>query len=183
MSDSCTLTADGTLKDVSKITFYNNPDNNTGHTLETVTAGSRCSGHPSKLSAHIHDTDNVASSSGTRKHAHASSSATEHPVSKKVPMRFISSLDSDNEDTADEDLPSAAPDPGKSSSDKLISQLDDDDDKAESQTASQTVSKSNHTADIQTIFTCIPEGWVCTLCQDAGEPAHKHTFRGGTSTL
>ncbi|KAG1793470.1 uncharacterized protein HD556DRAFT_1308608 [Suillus plorans] len=169
MSDSCALNTDGTLKDASKITFYNDPDDDvplppvpsndpddnvpstepkknafsvllkTGHTPATVTAGSRRSGCPSKPSARIRDADNVASSSGTRKRARASSSATEHPVSKKVAMRFISPLDSDDEDTADEDLPSAAPDPGESPSDELIPQLDDDDDEAESQTASQTV--------------------------------------------
>jgi hypothetical protein len=169
MSDSCTLNADGTLKDVSEITFYNDPDDDvplppvpsnhpdnnvpstepkknafsvllkTRHMPATITAGSRHSGCPSKPSAYICDADNVASSSGTRKCAHASSSATEHPVSKKVVMQFISPLDSDDEDTADEDLPSATPDPGESSSDELILQLDDDDDEAESQTASQTV--------------------------------------------
>ncbi|KAG1764857.1 hypothetical protein EV702DRAFT_1051228 [Suillus placidus] len=209
----CTKQGRDDETDASKIMFYNDPDDNvplppvpsndtddnvpstepkknafsvllkTAHTPATVTAGSRRSGRPSKPSARIRDADNVASSSGTRKRARASSSATEHPASKKVAMRFISPLDSDDEDMADEDLPSAALDPGESSSDELIPQLDDDDDEAESQTASQTVSKSDHTADIQTIFTRIPEGWVCMLCKDAGEPAHKHTFHGGTSML
>ncbi|KAG2057663.1 hypothetical protein BDR06DRAFT_1004817 [Suillus hirtellus] len=112
MSDSCALNANGTLKDAFKIMFYNNsdddvplppvpsnsPDDNvpstelkknafsvllkTRHMPATVTAGSWHSGRLSKPLACIYDTDNVALSSGTRKHACASSSATEHLASK-----------------------------------------------------------------------------------------------------
>ncbi|KAG1783206.1 hypothetical protein EV702DRAFT_1191638 [Suillus placidus] len=112
----CTKQGRDDETDASEITFYNDPDDNvplppvpsndpddnvpstepkknafsvllkTAHTPATVTAGSRRSGRPSKPSARIRDADNVASSSGTRKRARASSSATEHPVSKKVAM-------------------------------------------------------------------------------------------------
>ncbi|KAG2359367.1 hypothetical protein BDR07DRAFT_1488310 [Suillus spraguei] len=205
--DSCTLNADGTLKDASDIVFYNDPDDNTplpqvpstgstrnafsvllkaGHSPATVTAGSRRSGHPSKPSARICDVDNACgllSSSGTRKCALSSAMDRSAPV-KKVSTRILSPLDSDNEDI---DIPSSAPDLVELSSDELIPQLDDDEeaDNAMSDNGgvTQTVPKSERTADVQTVFTCIPDVWVCTLCKAASEPTHKHTFRGGTSTL
>ncbi|KAG1879073.1 hypothetical protein F4604DRAFT_1923223 [Suillus subluteus] len=107
--DSCTLNADGSLKDASEIKFYNDPDDdvplpqvpstesmrnafsvllNAGHTPATVAAGSWCSGCPSKPSAHVHDADNacgLSSSLGTMKCA--LSSAVDHPAPvKKVAM-------------------------------------------------------------------------------------------------
>ncbi|KAG0691548.1 hypothetical protein DFH29DRAFT_1010793 [Suillus ampliporus] len=112
---SCTLNADGSLKDASDITFFNDPDDEvplpqvpsshqpsssttstkyafsvllkTGHTPATVTAGSQCSGQPSKPSACINDADNacgLSSSSGTRKCALLST--MNHPAPKKVAM-------------------------------------------------------------------------------------------------
>ncbi|KAG1897851.1 uncharacterized protein F5891DRAFT_1191475 [Suillus fuscotomentosus] len=130
----CTKQGHDDETDTSEIMFYNDPeddvplplvpsngpDDNTGHMPATVTAGSWRSGHPSKPSACIRDADNVASSSGTRKRAHTSSN------------------------TADEDLPSAAPDPGESSSDELIPQLDDDDDEAESNCESNCLKKRSY---------------------------------------
>ncbi|KAG1752300.1 uncharacterized protein EDB91DRAFT_1077735 [Suillus paluster] len=210
--DTCVLNADGSLKDASDITFFNDPDDNVplpqvspstqpststastrnaysvllkaGHTPATVAAGSWRSGRPSKPSARIRDADNacrLSSSSGTRKCA--LSSATDHLAPKKVAMQLLPPLDSEDEDE-DEDIH-----PGESSADELVPQpdveeLDDTDDaKSENGVATQTLSKNERTADVRTIFTRIPDGWVCTLCKDAGEPAHKHTFRGGTSTL
>ncbi|KAG1734224.1 uncharacterized protein EDB91DRAFT_1251009 [Suillus paluster] len=208
--DCCALNADGSLKDASNITFFNDPDDKVplpqvpssaqpsssttstkdafsvllkaGHTPATVTAGSWRSGRPSKPSAHIRDADNacrLSSSLGTRKHA--LSSATDHPAPKKIAMRILSPLDS-----KDEDIPST-PDLGESSADELIPQPEDDNEadesKSENGCATLTLSKSERTADVRTIFTRLPDRWVCTLCKDAGEPVQKHTFHGGTLTL
>ncbi|KAG1894364.1 uncharacterized protein F5891DRAFT_1195344 [Suillus fuscotomentosus] len=210
--DCCALNADSSLKDASDITFFNDPDDEVplpqvppsaqpsssttstkdafsvllkaGHTPATVTAGSWRSGQPSKPSACIHDADNACGLSsflGTRKRA--LSSATDHPAPKKVAvaMRILSPLDSE-----DEDIPSM-PDLGESSADELIPQPEDDDEadetKSENGGATLTLSKSERMVDIRTIFTHLPDGWVCTLCKDAGEPVQNHTFRGGTSTL
>ncbi|KAG1908156.1 uncharacterized protein F5891DRAFT_973648 [Suillus fuscotomentosus] len=197
---SCALNPDGSLKDASDIKFYNDPDDNiplpnvpsssntfpvllkAGCTPAIVVAGSRRSGRPSKPSARIRDADNAcglsASGSSTRKCA--LSSTTDPPVPiKKATMRILSPPDTD-----DEDIPSPL-DPA--SSDELIPQPDEDEDtdevKFENGGATQTVTKSERTADIWTIFSHIPDGWVCTLCKDAGEPAHKNMFHGGTSTL
>ncbi|KAG1883996.1 hypothetical protein F4604DRAFT_1677163 [Suillus subluteus] len=187
--DCCALNADGSLKDASDITFLNDPDDEVplpqvpssaqpsssttstkdafsvllkaGHTPATVTAGSR-----------------LSLSSGTRKRA--LSSATDHPAPKKVAMRILSPLDFE-----DEDIPST-PDLGESSADELIPQPEDDNEanEAKSENGGATLlSKSECTADVRTIFARLPDGWVCTLCKDAGEPVQKHTFRGGTSTL
>ncbi|KAG1779414.1 hypothetical protein EV702DRAFT_1043844 [Suillus placidus] len=210
--DTCALNADGSLKDASDITFFNDPDDDVplpkvppstqpststastrdaysvllkaGHTPATVAAGSRRSGRHLKPSARMRDADNacgLSSSSGTRKRA--LSSATDHPAPKKVAMRFFSPLDSEDKDK-DKNVH-----PGESSADELVPQpdvedLDDTDDaKSENGVATQTLSKNERTADVRTIFTRGPDGWVCTLCKDAGEPAQKHTFCGGTSTL
>ncbi|KAG1900848.1 uncharacterized protein F5891DRAFT_980056 [Suillus fuscotomentosus] len=198
--------------DASDITFFNDPDDEVplpqvppsaqpsssttstkdafsillkaGHTLATVTAGSQHSGWPSKPSARIRDADNacgLSSSSGTRKRA--LSSAMDHPAPKKVAvaMQILSPLDLE-----DEDIPSM-PDLGESSADELIPQPEDNDEADEAKSknggTTLTLSKSECTADVRTIFTHLPDGWVCILCKDAGQPVQKHTFRGGTSTL
>ncbi|KAG1868644.1 hypothetical protein F4604DRAFT_1682281 [Suillus subluteus] len=153
-----------------------------GRTPATVAAGSRRSGRPSKPSARIRDADNACGlSSSTNPRKRALSSATDHPAPKKTAMRILSPLDSE-----DEDIPST-PDLGESSADELIPQPEDDDEvdesKSENGCTASTLSKSKRTADVRTIFTRLPDGWVCTLCKSAGEPVQKHTFRGGTSTL
>ncbi|KAG2116266.1 hypothetical protein DEU56DRAFT_761543 [Suillus clintonianus] len=190
--DACALNADGSLKDAADITFFNDPDDDVplpnvppstqpststastrdaysvllkaGRTPATVAAGSRRSGRPLKPSARMRDADNACGlSSGTRKRA--LSSATDHPAPKKVAMRFLSPLDSEDEDK-DEDV-----DPGESSADELVPQpdvedLDDTDDaKSENGVVTQTLSKNERTADVRTIFTRGPDGWVCTLCK------------------
>ncbi|KAG1766607.1 hypothetical protein EV702DRAFT_1050638 [Suillus placidus] len=153
--DCCALNADGTLKDASDITFFNDPDDKVplpqvassaqpsssttsakdafsvllkaGRTPATVAAGSRRSGRPSKPSARIRDADNAC----------------------------------------DEDIPST-PDLGESSA-EFVPHPDDNDDEAKSgngDDASQTtVSKSERTADLCTIFTRTSDGWVCNLCK------------------
>ncbi|KAG1731054.1 uncharacterized protein EDB91DRAFT_1085179 [Suillus paluster] len=178
--DSCALNAYGSLKDASEIKFYNDPDDDVplpqvpsaasmtnafsillkaGRTPATVTGGSWHSGCPTKPSAHVHDADNAcSSSSGTRK-------------------------------CDDEVVPSSPPDldkPGKPSSDEPIPQPDNDKaDEAQSKSGdtTQTVSKSECTAGVHTIFTRASDRWVCNLCKAAGEPVSRHTFHGGTSTL
>lgn len=162
--DACALNADGSLKDAADITFFNDPDDDVplpnvppstqpststastrdaysvllkaGRTPATVAAGSRRSGRPLKPSARMRDADNACGlSSGTRKRA--LSSATDHPAPKKVAMRFLSPLDSEDED---EDV-----DPRESSADELVPQpdvedLDDTDDaKSENGVVTQTV--------------------------------------------
>ncbi|KAG2028311.1 hypothetical protein BDR03DRAFT_988549, partial [Suillus americanus] len=135
-----------------------------GCTPATVTACSQHSSWPSKPSASL----------GTRKCA--LSSATDHPAPKKITMRIISPLDSE-----DEDIPST-PDLGELFADELISQPEGDNEadesKSENGCTTLTLSKSKCTADVRTIFTCLPDGWVCTLCKDASEPVQKHTFCG-----
>ncbi|KAG2080597.1 uncharacterized protein F5147DRAFT_784180 [Suillus discolor] len=106
--DCCALNADGTLKDASEITFFNDPDDKVplpqvassaqpsssttsakdtfsillkaGCTPATVAAGSRRSGWPSKPSARIRDADNACglSSSTNRR---GSSVPSEHAFS------------------------------------------------------------------------------------------------------
>ncbi|KAG1771996.1 hypothetical protein EV702DRAFT_1048766 [Suillus placidus] len=206
--DCCALNADGTLKDASDITFFNDPDDEVplpqvassaqpsssttsakdafsvllkaGRTPATVAAGSRRSGQPSKPLACIRDADNacgLSSSTNPRKRALSSatdhpapkktalSSATDHPAPKKTAMRILSPLDSE-----DEDIPST-PDLGESSAEFVPhpDDNDDNDDEAKSgngDDASQTtVSKSERTADLRTIFTRTSDGWVCNLCK------------------
>jgi hypothetical protein len=147
--DCCALNADGTLKDASEITFFNDPDDEVplpqpsssttsakdafsillkaGRTPATVAAGSRRSGRPSKPSARIRDADNACGlSSSTNPRKRALSSATDHPPRKKTVMRILSPLDSE-----DEEIPST-PDLGESSADELIPQPEDDDEVDES---------------------------------------------------
>ncbi|KAG2087279.1 uncharacterized protein F5147DRAFT_781382 [Suillus discolor] len=125
--DCCALNADGTLKDASEITFFNDPDDEVplpqpsssttsakdtfsillkaGRTPATVAAGSRRSGRPSKPSARIRDVDNACGlSSSTNPRKRALSSATDHPPRKKTAMRILSPLDSE-----DEEIPSTSP--------------------------------------------------------------------------
>ncbi|KAG2029213.1 hypothetical protein BDR03DRAFT_1018731 [Suillus americanus] len=197
--DACALNADGSLKDASDITFFNDPDDDVllpkvppstqpststastrdaysvllkaGHTPATVTAGSRRSGRHLKPSARMRDADNacgLSSSSGMRKRA--LSSATDHPAPKKVAIRFFSPLDSEDEDE-DKNIH-----PGESSADELVPQpdvedLDDTNDaKSENGVATQTQMLGLYSLEV-------------LMGGDAGEPAQKHTFRGGTSTL
>jgi hypothetical protein len=146
--DCCTLNADGTLKDASEITFFNDPDDEVPLpqvtssaqpsssttfakdtfsillkarcTTATVAAGSRRSGWPSKLSACICDADNACGlSSSTNPRKHALSSAMDHLA--KTAMQILSPLDS-----KDKEIPST-PDLGESSADELIPQPEDDD--------------------------------------------------------
>ncbi|KAG2107425.1 uncharacterized protein F5147DRAFT_774255 [Suillus discolor] len=160
--DCCALNADGTLKDASEITFFNDPDDKVplpqvassaqpsssttsakdafsvllkaGCTPATVAAGSRRSGRPSKPSARICDADNACGlSSSTNRRKRALSSATDHPAPKKTAMRILSPLDSE-----DEDIPST-PDLGESSADELIPQPEDDDEVDESKSPSNSL--------------------------------------------
>jgi hypothetical protein len=166
--DACALNADGSLKDASDITFFNDPDDDVplpkvppstqpststastrdaysvllkaGHTPATVSASSRRSGRHLKPSARMRDTDNACGpSSSSGMRKRALSSATDHPAPKKVAMRFFSPLDSEDEDE-DKNVHL-----GESSADELVPQpdvedLDDTDDaKSKNGVATQTV--------------------------------------------
>jgi hypothetical protein len=145
--NACALNADGSLKDASDITFFNDPDDDVplpkvppstqpststastrdaysvllkaGHTPATVAASSRWSGHHLKPSARMRDADNACGlSSSSGTRKRALSSATDHPAPKKVAMRFFSPLDSEDEDE-DKNVH-----PGESSADELVPQPD-----------------------------------------------------------
>jgi hypothetical protein len=123
LNSQCALRADSSLKDVSEITFYHDPDDTiplqtassstelnssqssrdvysvllqAGSKPAQLMAGSRRSVRTTKPSARLRDTDNACgpSSFGTRKRA--LSNATDPPVPKKVATHWqsLSSLDS-----------------------------------------------------------------------------------------
>ncbi|KAG2368680.1 hypothetical protein BDR07DRAFT_1477879 [Suillus spraguei] len=159
---SCTLNADGSLKDVSDIMFYNDLDDDiplpnvpqtesssnafpvllkAGCTPAIVVAGSRRSGHPSKPLARICDADNAcglsASGSSTRKCALSSATDPSSAI-KKATMRILSPLDTD-----DEDIPSLL-DPA--SSNELIPQPEDDRDTDEVKSENGGTTQTIHTS-------------------------------------
>ncbi|KAG1738051.1 hypothetical protein EDD22DRAFT_852127 [Suillus occidentalis] len=134
-------------------------------------AGSRRSTRTSRPSAHVRDADNVSSS--TRKRA--LSSATDPPALKRAAaMRFLSPLDTDEEDEDVDEGNNPSPPPTQEGSfyEEFVPHPDDNNNnnnKAKSgngDDASQTtVSKSERTADLRTIFTRTSDGWVCNLCK------------------
>ncbi|KAG1727148.1 hypothetical protein EDD22DRAFT_853456 [Suillus occidentalis] len=186
--DSCALNSDGSLKDASDIVFYNNPDDHTplpqvppknaftallqsGRKPALTMAGSQRSTRTSRPSTCVRDADNVSSS--TRKHA--LSSATDPPAPKRAAaMHFLSPLDTDEEDEDMDEGNNPSPPPTQEGSfyEEFVPHPDDNndnDDEAKSgngDDASQTtVSKSERTADLRTIFTRTSDGWVCNLCK------------------
>ncbi|KAG1771685.1 hypothetical protein EV702DRAFT_1048902 [Suillus placidus] len=131
----CTKQAPNNEIDASDIVFYNDPDNNVplpqvpssaqstvkdafsvllkaGCIPALVAAGSRCSTHTSKPSAHVWDADNMATASSSRKHP--LSDITDPPAPKKATMRFLSPLDFNDKDEGNNEGVPSSPLPKKS---------------------------------------------------------------------
>ncbi|KAG1848572.1 hypothetical protein F4604DRAFT_1593860 [Suillus subluteus] len=201
----CALNPDGSLKDAEDIVFYNDPDDavpisapssaqpstdafsvllQTGCKPVPLTAGARRSICTSKPSARLRDSDNACSSTSRKR---ALSSATEQLVRKKVVLQLSAPL-SDNEGShaagADTDIDT---DHGAGQSDEAededVPAPEDEPEDLQDTTIRATLSKSERTADIRTIFTRDDKCWVCKPCRDAGELESKYTFHGGISTL
>ncbi|KAG1721077.1 uncharacterized protein EDB91DRAFT_1064581 [Suillus paluster] len=205
----CALNPDGSLKDAKDIVFYNDPDDavpistpssaqpptdafsvllQTGRKPVPLTAGARRSIRTSKPSARLRDSDNACSSTSRKR---ALSSATEQLVRKKVVLQLSAPL-SDDEDShaagADTDIDTdhGAGQSDEAEDDDVPAPEDEPEDEPEDlqdTTIRATLSKSERTADIRTIFTRDDKHWVCKPCRDAGELESKYTFRGGISTL
>ncbi|KAG1773678.1 hypothetical protein EV702DRAFT_1201002 [Suillus placidus] len=170
------------MPDASDITFFNDPDDDVplpkSHLppaidinastrdatpfysrldipTATVAAGSRRSGRHLKPSARMRDADNAC---GLFKFRHEETCTVK---------RYRPSGTEENEDKNVH--------PGESSADELVPQPDvedlDDTDDAKSENGAHS------DADVRTNSLTVLMGG------DAGEPAQKHTFRGGTSTL
>ncbi|KAG2056758.1 hypothetical protein BDR06DRAFT_969779 [Suillus hirtellus] len=167
--DSCALNSDGSLKDASDIVPPQNAFTTllqSGCTPALTVAGSQHSTRTSRPSTHVRDANNVSSS--TRKRM--LSSATDPPAKKAAAMHFLSPLDTDEEDEDEGNNPSSPPIQEGSFYEEFVPHPDDNDDNDEAKSgngddASQmTVSKSERTVDLHTIFTHTSDGWVCNLC-------------------
>jgi hypothetical protein len=157
-------------------------------------AGARRSIRASEPSARLRDSDNACSSTSRKR---ALSSATEQLLRKKVVLQLSAPLSDDNTDIdtdhgagqldeaedegvpAPEDVPLAAPEDVPAPEDKPEDKPED----LQDTTIRAALSKSEHSADVRTIFTRDDKHWVCKPCRDAGELESKYTFRGGISTL
>ena len=145
-----------------------------------LTAGSWRSGRTSKPSAHLRDTDNVCSTSRTR----TLSSATEQLVQKKVVLQLSESSTSSDDDVphvpnADADNDAGPLETGVDQSEgpletgvdqsegPLETGVDQSecDDEREDVDVQITLSKSERTADVRTIFSRHGAYWVCNPCK------------------
>ncbi|KAG1893226.1 uncharacterized protein F5891DRAFT_986075 [Suillus fuscotomentosus] len=187
-------------QDAKDIVFYNDPDDTiplctqsssesaptdafsvllrAGCKPAPLTAGAQRSICTSKPSAHLRDADNAcshqASSSLTNhKRARALSSTTTEPlVTKKVVLQLAAPLSDDD----DSHVPGADTDCDTDTNDAPAEDQPEDKEEPEDAIARNTLSKSERSADVRTIFTRHDK-------EDAGEPKSKYTFRGGISTL
>ncbi|KAG2755215.1 hypothetical protein P692DRAFT_20640008, partial [Suillus brevipes Sb2] len=198
----CALNPDGSLKDAKDIVFYNDPDDavpisapsssaqpptdafsvllQTGRKPVPLIAGARRSIRASKPSARLRDSDNACSSTSRKR---ALSSATEQLVRKKVVLQLSAPL---SDDDTDIDTDHGAGQSDEAEDEGVPAPEDEPEDEPEDlqdTTIRATLSKSERTADIRTIFTRDDKCWVCKPCRDAGEVESKYTFRGGISTL
>jgi hypothetical protein len=176
MTDQCAVGTDGNLKDASEIVWHNNPDDECplpapGPTTEKSTApvhhfftGARRSTRAPRPLTKIVDPDNVASSSSARSKRKAVDSGP--GTSWRVTCKVIpaSSASSDNAGDPDGEDDAERTDDGAEASYVQTKAMGDMD-----REAGRTCLKSEHTADVRTIFVKKDDvsepGHVCTICE------------------
>ncbi|KAG1739707.1 hypothetical protein EDB19DRAFT_1828709 [Suillus lakei] len=163
----CALNPDGSLKDAKDIIFYNDPDDaipisapssaqpptdafsvllQTGCKPVPLTAGAQRSIRTSKPSARLRDSDNTCSSTS---HKRTLSSATEQLVRKKVVLQLSAPLSDDDTDI-DTDHGAGQLDEAE---DEDVPAPEDKPEDLQDTTIQATLSKSEHSTDVRTIFT------------------------------